>query len=70
MLPTKNIRTTTAQSAVINNLRQMPPAAAAFVVGGFNCAFLSAKMHRRHDKYFGEVDFAGITRVAIFNFQT
>jgi hypothetical protein len=34
VLPTNNIRTTTAERAVFNNLGQMPPAAAAFVVGG------------------------------------
>jgi hypothetical protein len=35
MLPTNNIRTPTAQSAVVDNLGQMPPATTAFVVGGF-----------------------------------
>jgi hypothetical protein len=35
LLPTNNIRTATAERTVVNHFRQMPPAATAFVVGGF-----------------------------------
>jgi hypothetical protein len=70
VLPTNNIRTPTAQCPVVYNLGKMPPATTAFVVGGFDCILLATMMHRRHDEHFGQVDFAGITRVAIFDFQT
>jgi hypothetical protein len=36
VLLTDNIRTSTAERTVVDNLRQMPPAATAFVVGGWN----------------------------------
>jgi hypothetical protein len=57
--PTHNIRTPTAQRAVVNNLGQMPPATTAFVVGGrldYNAIRIVSNVARGSDADFSHIN--------------
>ncbi len=43
MLPIDHILTPPAQRAILGHFGQMPPAATAFVVGGFGCSNIKAQ---------------------------
>jgi hypothetical protein len=70
LLSTNNIRTPTAERTVVDNLRQMPPATTAFVVGGFHGGCFCTLMNGRDDEYFGKVNVARVTGITVLNLKT